>query len=99
MGQTPHYRSQHPSTERDPAVTQPLRRLLAGLSLTAVTLTGSLALAGTAAATTPPDTAWGTPVPTDGDNAADDTAWGTPPTTGGDGADGPSVTPFDTAWG
>ncbi|AKZ60741.1 exported protein of unknown function (plasmid) [Streptomyces ambofaciens ATCC 23877] len=73
---------------------QPLRRLLAGLSLTAATLGGTLAATGTAAATAPPDTAWGAPAPTTGDDGTDDTAWGTPPTTGG-----PSVTPLDTAWG
>jgi len=73
---------------------RPLQRLLAGLSLTAAALTGGLA--GTATATTPPDTAWGAPAPDDA--STDDTAWGTPPP-GTDGTGGTPVAPMDTAWG
>lgn len=67
-----------------------VRRLLAGLALTAATLT-TAAVADTTAP--PPDTAWGAPAP------EDDTAWGTPPTDDS-GDDGDSaVTTLDTAWG
>lgn len=68
-----------------------VRRLLAGLALTAATLT-TASVADRLAP--PPDTAWGAGI------TEDDTAWGTPPTNPdlGDESD-TAVTTFDTAWG
>jgi len=67
-----------------------VRRILAGLALTAATLTTTAAAADHLAP--PPDTAWGAGV------TEDDTAWGTPPDDTGDDGDSP-VTTLDTAWG
>lgn len=70
-----------------------LCRVLAGLALTTAATTGVLTTNTVSA-----DTAWGAPA------TEDDTAWGTPPGEGdpeppADGDEGPSVAPFDTAWG
>jgi len=72
-------------------VKTPLRRLIAGLTLTLATATGYALTDGTIAAPAG-DTAWGAP-DTTGDTAA------TQPTDDSSQGSGATVTPFDTAWG
>ena len=82
--------------EKDRTVNKSLRRLLAGLALTAAAATGTLTAATTASADpAPTDTTWGTPAPTD---TPADTTWGVAPT-GQDNGAGITVTPLDTTWG
>jgi hypothetical protein len=71
-----------------------LRRIIAGLTLTAVAATG-YALTDNLTAAAPPDTTWGA-----GDTALD-TTWGTPPNVDADvdGTVSVVVTPLDTTWG
>ncbi|MFD7995463.1 hypothetical protein [Streptomyces mexicanus] len=76
----------------------PLRRLIAGITITAAAATGTLVAATTASA----DTGWGIVSPgtsttgTTGTSGTNDTGWGTPPTTG---TGGTTVQPYDTGWG
>jgi hypothetical protein len=65
---------------------KPLRGILAGIALATAAAAGTLA---TNTLSAPPDTAWGADI-------IQDTGWGALPAVD---AGGPSVTPFDTAWG
>lgn len=74
-------------------MTKPLRRLLAGLSLTTATLTGSILATGIATADTAPAS---TTVTTPSQDGTDDSWWGSAP------ADRPTaapVAPMDSWWG
>jgi hypothetical protein len=84
-------------------MTKPLRRWLAGITITAAATTGLLA-ATNLLDINRADTAWGA-ADTSGTVTTDDTAWGTPPVDGGvtvtTGGTTVTVTisPYDTAWG